>query len=73
MNVHIFGQVQNIGFERNGNRYSSFFISLVELDEFSQIKLSKIGRLDQGLNPDHLHKSQALKCLLCLCETVNGS
>ena len=38
---------------------SSFFISLVELDEFNKIKLSKIGRLDQGLNPGHLLKSQA--------------
>ena len=36
-----------------------FFISLVELDEFNRIKLSKIGRLDQELNPGHLHKSQA--------------
>ena len=38
---------------------SSFFISRIELDEFNKIKLSKIGRLDQGLNPGHLHKSQA--------------
>ena len=36
-----------------------FFISLVELDEFNKIKLSKIGRLDQGLNPGLLHNSQA--------------
>ena len=38
---------------------SSFFISLVELDEFNKIKLSKIGRLDQGLNLGRLHNSQA--------------
>ena len=38
---------------------SSFLISLVELDEINKIKLSKIGRLDQGLNPGFLHNSQA--------------
>ena len=36
-----------------------FFISLVELDEFIKIKLSKISRLDQGLNQGGLHNSQA--------------
>ena len=36
---------------------SSFLISLVKLDEFNKIKLSKIGRLDQGLNPGRLHNS----------------
>ena len=36
---------------------SSFFISLVELDEFYIKKMLKIGRLDQGLNPGCLDKS----------------
>ena len=38
---------------------SSFFISLIELDEYNKIKLSKIARLDKGLNPGRLHNSQA--------------
>ena len=41
------------------NEQTSFFISLVKLDEFDKIKLLKIGRLDQGLNPGRLHNSQA--------------
>ena len=47
------------------SKYSSyghtieFFISLAESDEFNKIKLSKIGRLDQGLNPGRFHNSQA--------------
>ena len=37
----------------------NFSIILVEFDEFNKKIFSKIGRLDQGLNPGHLHNSQA--------------
>ena len=42
-------------------KHSSFFISLVELDKFNKIKLSKIGRLDWGLNPGCLHNNHYTK------------
>ena len=53
----------------HAHKQSSFFISLIELDEFSKIKLSKIGRLAQESGMLTI----ILKFLLCLCETVNES
>ena len=53
---------------------SSFFIILVELDELNQIKISKhLTDLTRDQTQVTGRLIIALKCLLCLCWTVNGS